>query len=61
MSIFSTTDIASAQNSYCNACNCQFNNVKVLKELIQAEITNLQRNETGEKLFTKQILLLKQH
>jgi hypothetical protein len=49
VSIFSTTDIASAQNNYCNACNCQFNNVQVLKELIRAEITTLQRNETSEK------------
>ena len=48
VSIFSTTDITSAQNNNCNACNCRFNNVQVLKELIRAEITTLQRNETSE-------------
>jgi hypothetical protein len=50
VSIFSNTEIASAQNNYCNACNCQFNNVQVLRELIRAEITNLQGDETSEKL-----------
>ena len=29
VSIFSNTDITSAQNNNCNACNCRFNNVQV--------------------------------
>ena len=32
----------------CNACNCQFNNVQVLEQLIEAKFATTRANESGE-------------
>ena len=36
--LFSSASIASAQDGACKACNCQFNNVDVLNQLIDRRI-----------------------
>ena len=38
----------SAQSDTCRACNCQFNNVQVLDQLIENKVTTTLRNGTGE-------------
>ena len=49
--IFVTTTCAaavSAQSDTCRACNCQFNNVQVLDQLIEDRIATTLENGTGE-------------
>ena len=50
-----TFSTVAAQGSSCNACNCQFGNMDVLDQYIEAIVdariaatTQPQRNETGE-------------
>ena len=38
LAIISVSSTASAQEGTCNACNCQFNNVEVLNQLIESKI-----------------------
>ena len=40
---------ANSQSSGCNACNCQFNNVKVLQQLIESKMATALLN-FGEEL-----------
>ena len=42
------------QDSACNACNCQLNNIHVLKELMKAEITSALANDTSEQTCAAQ-------
>ena len=49
--IFVTTTCAaavSAQSDTCRACNCQFNNVQVLNQLIEDKVTNALENGRSE-------------
>ena len=39
--------IHEAASSQCNACNCQFNNVEVLDQLIDAKISTALESGTG--------------
>ena len=39
LAIISVSSTASAQGGTCNACNCQFNNLEVLNQLIESKIT----------------------
>ena len=39
--IISASSTASAQGDTCNACNCQFNNVEALTQLIESKIATL--------------------
>ena len=36
--LFSSTVLAQQQGSTCNACNCQFNNIKFATQLIESAI-----------------------
>ena len=40
------TYVANAQS--CRACNCQFNNVKVLNQLVEAQVKSTLANEPCE-------------
>ena len=44
-----TISMATAQS--CNSCNCQFNNVQVLSQLIEAKVNSALANEP-RKLYT---------
>ena len=48
LAVISVSSIASAQEGTCNACNCQFNNVEVLTQLIESKIATAQTNESGK-------------
>ena len=41
----------SAQSDACQACNCQFNNVQILDQLIQDKIAAALENNTGTKIM----------
>ena len=38
---------ALAQSDSCQACNCQFNNVQVLNQVIKSTVQDMLRNESG--------------
>ena len=42
------TVTVSTQDDTCKACSCQFDNVQVLDQLIEAKITNALSNGAGE-------------
>ena len=42
----SSNSIASAQEVTCNTCNCQFNNVEILTQLIESKIATARSNES---------------
>ena len=44
----SATADSTQPDGNCNACNCQFNNVRVLEQLIEAKIATARANESGE-------------
>ena len=47
------TSVASAQNAgTCQACNCQFNNVQVLSQLVASTVRDVLINEPGEKSYS---------
>lgn len=46
--------VAGAQS--CNACNCQFNNVQALSQLIEAQVNRALANEPRKFKFTSQII-----
>lgn len=57
--IFITTTCAaavSAQSGTCQTCNCQFNNVQVLDQLIADRINTALVNGTGE--YTDEIAIM---
>ena len=42
------TSVTSAQNAdTCQACNCQFNNIQALSQLVNARINDILTNEPG--------------
>lgn len=43
--------VQSTQGGSCNACNCQFNNVEVLTQLIRAEIGSLVTNSSASESY----------
>ena len=43
--IVSTTVLSVASAQLCNACNCQFNNVQVLSQLIEVQVNRALANE----------------
>ena len=47
----------SAQSDTCQACNCQFNNVKVLDQLIEDKIAAAMENTTGKFLMLLDLYL----
>ena len=57
----SCTQPVSAQGDTCNACNCQFNNVEVLAQLIESKIATAMTNESGKPIkfdgFSASVLL----
>ena len=48
--ILSFSCTVSAQGDTCNACNCQFNNVEVLAQLIESKIATTRTNESGKPI-----------
>ena len=40
--------VDASQDNTCNACQCQFNNVQVLDQLIESKIATVLENETGK-------------
>ena len=46
--ILSSAFTVSPQGDTCNACNCQFNNVEALTQLIESKIATARTNEAGE-------------
>ena len=45
----------SAQSDTCRACNCQFDNVQVLTQLINDEVRTALQNGTGEYIYGHQL------
>ena len=43
-----TVDATCTQDNTCNACQCQFNNVQILGQLIESKIATVLENETGK-------------
>ena len=60
--ILSFSCTISAQEDTCNACNCQFNNVQVLSQLIESKIATARMNESATGKYIKfELLHLIQH
>ena len=49
--VLSATADSTQPDGTCNACNCQFNNVQVLEQLIDAKIATAQANESGKVII----------
>ena len=45
--VSSVITVDATQDNTCNACQCQFNNIQVLSQLIESKITTVLTNETG--------------
>ena len=46
--VISISSAVSVQGDTCNTCNCQFNNVEVLSQLIESKIATARINESGK-------------
>ena len=47
LTVLALTPATLGQGDSCQACNCQFNNVEVLDQLIESKIRNLLANNSG--------------
>ena len=52
-SVFTVTDAQS-----CKACNCQFNNVQALSQLVQAEVNRAIANEPRKLMLASAMLYI---
>ena len=46
--VSSVITVDATQDNTCNACQCQFNNVQILGQLIESKIATVLENETGK-------------
>ena len=46
--VSSVITVDATQDNTCNACQCEFNNVQVLSQLIESKIATFMENETGK-------------
>ena len=49
--VLSATADSTQPDGTCKACNCQFNNVQVLEQLIDAKIATARANESGKVII----------
>ena len=55
--LFVSSTASAQQEGTCRVCNCQFNNVDVLTELIESKVATTRANESGKIARSKLIYM----